>query len=115
MIFGSASAFGTGQFIFAVSACFFKFSLLLFGIRNVLHIASILFMGDWSRFKYHPYHFGDRIFGDPKFLAIIGFKPIGKLLGAFAGIAREAASGNVFAAYNSCVINDVFPCRHRFF
>lgn len=35
-------------------------------------------------------HFSDCILGDSAFHAIIGFEPIGKLLGAFARIAREA-------------------------
>jgi hypothetical protein len=30
----------------------------------------------------------------------------------FAGIARNAAAGNILAGYDTCVIDDVFPRRH---
>ena len=64
--------------------------------------------------KSPPYHFSDSILGDPAFLAIIGFEPIEKLLGAFARIAREAASGDVFPIDYSRVVNDVFPRCYLF-
>src|SRR5437867_1790056 len=58
-------------------------------------------------------YFSDSIFSNSALLAVVGFEPIGKLLSAFARIARNAASGNVFAINYSRVIYDVFPCRYR--
>ena len=68
-----------------------------------------------SRLNYKSslYHFSDRILGNSALLAVIGFEPIGKIPGAFARIAREAASGNVFQIDYSRVVHDVLPRRYR--
>lgn len=55
-------------------------------------------------------HFSDCTLSDSARPAVIGFEPIGKLLGAFARIAGGAASGDVFAINYSGVVYDVFPC-----
>src|SRR3989442_1040506 len=64
-------------------------------------------------YKSSLYHFSDCTLRDSAPFAVIGFEPVGKLLGAFARIAREAASGNVFPINYSRVVYDVFPCRYR--
>ena len=64
-----------------------------------------------SSFESSFNHFTDGILSNSAPPAVIGFEPIGKLLGAFARIACGAASGDVFAINHSGIVYDVFPCR----
>jgi len=61
------------------------------------------------------YYFSHCVLCDSEPLAIIRFEPIGQLLGSFARIAREAASGDVLPIDYSRVVNNVLPCCNRLF
>jgi hypothetical protein len=57
------------------------------------------------------HYFRNGVLVDSTLLAVIRLNPIGKVLGSFARIAREAASGDVFPIDYSRIVNDVLPRR----
>ncbi len=48
---------------------------------------------------------------DPSFPAVVRLDPNGELFRSLTGIASHAASGDIPASYDTCVVDDVLPGR----